>query len=57
MTELRRQGSIFPGADVIIAQAAVGHRAILLHADADFDRIAQYQPLQVESYVEEVRRA
>ena len=53
---LRRRGMRFPGTDVIIAQIAIGHGATLLHADADFDRIAQHEPLKVESYVAEVRR-
>lgn len=52
---LRRRGLTVPGADVLIAQIAMNQGVELLHADADFDRIAQYEPLKVESHVLEVR--
>ncbi len=42
--------------DLLIAHTAFVHDAVLVHADADFDRLAGFVPLQTESYVSAVRR-
>jgi predicted nucleic acid-binding protein len=43
----------FPTAvpDLTIAASAIEHGVVLVHADSDFDRIAQHSDLKVESYV------
>lgn len=48
---LRRAGLVTAIPDLTIAASAIEHGATLLHADADFDRIAESSDLQVESYV------
>ncbi len=52
---LRMQGLKAKTLDFLIAYKAMRHRMVLLHADQDFDRIAQAVPLKVESYVKHVR--
>lgn len=47
---LRRSGIIVSLPDLIIAASAIEHDAVLMHADADFDRIAAHSSLRVESY-------
>jgi predicted nucleic acid-binding protein len=49
---LRRQGITVPNSDVLIAAVAIENDAILVHADAHFERIAQHSELTTESYVE-----
>jgi len=45
--ELRRKGiTVRSSVDCCIAQIALEHDAILLHKDADFDRIASVRPLR-----------
>jgi predicted nucleic acid-binding protein len=51
---LRRQGLTVPPTDALLAAIALRVGVVLLHADRDFDVIAQHQPLQVESLVEQV---
>jgi len=41
--------------DALIAYKAYKHHLILVHADADMDRISTYTNLEVESYVRYVR--
>lgn len=41
--------------DLLIAHTALVHGATLVHADADFDRLAKAVPLRVESFVDVVR--
>lgn len=48
--ELRRSGLTVNAPDLIIAASAVEHNAILIHADSDFDHIADHTDLRVESY-------
>jgi predicted nucleic acid-binding protein len=50
--ELRRRGLTCLTADLIIAASAIAHEAVLVHADADFDRIAANSELRVESFAE-----
>jgi len=50
--DLRRQGVACLTPDLIIAASAMEHDAVLIHADADFDRIASNSELRVESFVE-----
>ncbi|MDO8617039.1 MAG: PIN domain-containing protein [Dehalococcoidia bacterium] len=47
---LRRSGVVVNLPDLIIAASAIEHDAVLLHADSDFDLIAQNSQLRVESY-------
>ena len=49
---LRRKGVTVGLPDLIIAASALEHDAIVVHADTDFDKIAQHSDLRVESYVE-----
>ena len=49
---LRRRGVTTAFPDLLIAASALQHSAIVVHADADFDLIAQHSDLRVESYVE-----
>lgn len=51
---LRRQGIVVATPDLLIAASATEHGAVLVHADADFDRIAGATDLKVESYVDAV---
>ncbi|MBI3323265.1 MAG: PIN domain-containing protein [Candidatus Omnitrophica bacterium] len=48
---LRSRGLKAKTVDFLIAYKAMRHRLVLLHADADFDRIARFVPLRVESCV------
>ena len=48
---LRARGVKAKTADFLIAYKAMRHRLVLLHADRDFDRIARFVPLRVESCV------
>ncbi len=48
---LRRVGVTVPFADLLLAALALRHGAILVHADRDFDLIANHSSLQVESLV------
>jgi len=49
--QLRRLGLPTAIPDLVIAASAIEHDIVLLHADSDFDRIAQHSDLRVESYV------
>ena len=51
---LRRKGITTSIPDLIIAACAMENDALLVHADADFDRIALNSDLRVESYVDQV---
>ena len=47
--ELRRKGiTVRSSIDCCIAQVALEHDALLLHKDADFERIASIRPLRFE---------
>lgn len=48
---LRRSGVTVPFPDLLLAALALRHGAILVHADRDFDLIANHSPLRVESLV------
>lgn len=48
--DLRRRGLTSSTADLVIAASAIEHDAILVHADADFDRIGANSELRTESY-------
>ena len=48
---LRSRGAQAKTVDFLIAYKAMRHRLTLLHADRDFDRIARWVPLKIESYV------
>lgn len=50
--DLRRKGVTTSVPDLLIAASAIEHDATLLHADRDFDRIAEHSDLRVESYVD-----
>ncbi len=52
---LRAGGITVKTVDFLIAYKAMRHRLTLLHADADFDRLARLVPLKVESFVRQVR--
>ena len=52
---LRSRGVSVKTIDSLIAYKAMRHRLTLLHADRDFDRIAKWVPLKVESYVRSIR--
>jgi predicted nucleic acid-binding protein len=47
---LRRLGASPSVPDLLIAASALERGAVVLHADADFDRIAQHSTLMVESW-------
>lgn len=51
---LRRQGLTVHSPDLIVAACALEHAAVLVHADADFDRIAANSGLAVESFADAV---
>jgi len=53
---LRSGGFKAKTVDFLIAYKAMRHRLLLLHADRDFDRIADKVPLKVESYVKLIRK-
>lgn len=53
--DLRSRGVTVPFTDILIAAVALAGEAIVLHADQDFDLIAQHVPLRVESHVADVR--
>lgn len=45
---LRRKGhTIRSNVDLLIAASCIRENAVLLHADADFDRLAEHSPLRV----------
>jgi len=50
--DLQRAGvrSLIP--DLVIAATAIHHNATLLHADSDFERIAQHSDLRTESHLD-----
>lgn len=48
---LKSRGLKAKTVDFLIAYKAIRHRLTLLHADADFDHIARFVPLRVESCV------
>ena len=48
--ELRRKGFTTSVPDLLIAASAIEQRATLIHADSDFDHIADHIDLRVESY-------
>jgi predicted nucleic acid-binding protein len=50
--ELRPRGVVTSLPDLIIAASAITKGCTLLHADRDFDRIAEHSPLRVESYAD-----
>jgi predicted nucleic acid-binding protein len=52
---LRARGLKAKTVDFLIAYKAMRHRLVLLHADADFDRMARFVPLKVESCLKFVR--
>ena len=47
---LRRTGIVVSTPDLVIAASAIQSEAVLVHADSDFDRIAESSDLRVESY-------
>lgn len=51
---LRRKGITVGVIDLLLATIAMRHGAVLLHADRDFDLLAQHMPLKVESMVDAV---
>ena len=53
--EYRQKGKKVKTVDALIAYKAHKHHLILVHADADMDRIAAHTKLEVESYVRHVR--
>jgi predicted nucleic acid-binding protein len=46
--DLKRKGFSLPSTDIFIAAAAIQEKAILLHADAHFDIIAERSALKAE---------
>lgn len=51
--ELRKKGiTVRSSIDCCITQIALEHDALLLHKDADFDRIASIRPLRFEWFTE-----
>lgn len=48
---LRRHGITVPPTDGFLAALAMRREAVLVHADSDFDAIAEHQSLRVESLV------
>ena len=48
--QMRRLGITASTPDLIISASAMEHRAVLIHADADFDRIAAKADIRVESF-------
>ncbi|HEU4759029.1 MAG TPA: PIN domain-containing protein [Dehalococcoidia bacterium] len=48
--DLRRKGITASVPDLIISACAVENSAVLMHADADFDRIAESSDLRTESH-------
>ena len=52
--DLRRRGLTCLTPDLIIAASAIEHGAVLVHADADFDRITANSGLAVESFANAV---
>jgi predicted nucleic acid-binding protein len=55
-SQVARKGVTVKSMDLLIAFVARKHGLSLLHADADFDRVAKKVHLKVESWVTEVRR-
>jgi hypothetical protein len=54
---LRRRGLTLTNPDILIAAVAIENDAVLVHADAHFERIAQHSELKTESYVEHLGKA
>jgi predicted nucleic acid-binding protein len=55
--EHRQKGHKLKTVDALITYKAHKHHLILVHADADMDRIAAHTKLEVESYVRHTRSA
>jgi predicted nucleic acid-binding protein len=55
-SQIARKGLTVKSMDLLIAFVARKHGLSLLHADADFDRLAKKVHLKVESWVEETKR-
>jgi predicted nucleic acid-binding protein len=49
--DLRRRGVTVPFTDALLAAVAIRAGAILLHADRDFDGIARFSKLRVQSLI------
>ncbi len=47
--DLRRKGVTIPHIDLLIAAVAIAAEALLIHADGDFDLIAEHADLRAES--------
>lgn len=48
---LRRAGITVGSTDLLLAALAIRHNAVLVHADRDFDLVANHSALRVESLV------
>ena len=46
--DLKRHGANVGAIDILIAAVAITHDAIVLHADSDYERIAQHSALRTE---------
>ncbi len=53
----RRRGLTLANPDILIAAVAIENDAVLVHADAHFERIAEHSELKTESYVEHLGKA
>ena len=53
--DLQRKGLTIPYTDILIANATIQSKAILMHADSHFDLIAEQTELKVESYMTQVQ--
>jgi len=53
--DLQRKGLTIPYTDILIANAAIQSKSVLLHADSHFDLIAVQTELKVESCVTQVQ--
>lgn len=47
--KIARKGASVAGMDLLIAALAIHHHCRLLHLDTDFDRIARFAPLTLET--------
>ena len=54
--DLRRHGVTLPYTDIFIAASAIDAGAVLAHADAHFDMIAEHSELSVESFAGEIQK-